>query len=168
MPTLAQTTKHSKIFSSTYWGCATYDNEEIENCPFTNLIINNRNQFIEFFKIKSIAKSFKNKDKFEYKYFNYKRLERNPQTLKEIKNDYNKFGFNSKTNSHGVFDHNEAYKTECGDIILITSPYSNDPIRQDILLKLGWSEYNKLYNTNAYTYYIKFNPKMPLEEIFKF
>jgi len=87
---LYEHTKYEKIYKKVNWGTLNGNTAEPDN-----EIINNRNKFIEDFKIKNVINM--------------------PRSLWSFIN----------TNNNRRFDHVETYKTENKEIIVIVSPYYN-------------------------------------------
>lgn len=112
-----QKTKYPNIFKNTYWG------KRVET---DDVIITNRNKFVENNNIKRFAKSI------PYQ------VEEN-----EIFKHYQEH----------IFDHEEYYLTMNKHYILISSPYISNENKQDkIYDELGWIKIDKLYDSGASTY----------------
>lgn len=94
--TYAKCTDYERIFNGTYWGRFTYSSSRKTFGEMTR-IVENRNNFIKSFDIKSSTSL--------------------PLSLV----DFTTGPFKSK------FDHTETYKTKYGEHVIITSPYREEP-----------------------------------------
>jgi len=126
-------TKYPKIFNC-YWGGFSIHNQTEYEINEINEIVKNRNEFVEFFKIKKKQEIFKHRKKFFP--------------------EYKKYESPSRSNGYNFLDHVEQYITEDKYSIIVTSPYTPAIQQKDLeyLNNNGWIEIKKLYNTCATTY----------------
>lgn len=131
-------TKYPKIYGQTYWGG--FKKQLNDNDNNIEILINNRNNFIENYNIKKICNL-----KFIRKYVDHLR--------------------NLRDKPYNI-DHLETYETFDKKYIIINSPYnsSKDNEYTENLLKEGWILINPLYSDHANTY-IKFIDKSILKNI---
>jgi hypothetical protein len=111
-------TKHRKIFAGSYWGAF--------KCEIDQSIIDNRNEFVEEFGIKSYYHMPKYMDK---------RLEHMMDR-----------------NNSKMFDHIETYKTKDNKCVIVNSPYHVTEQTEQKLNELGYVEYKPLYGESTKTY----------------
>ena len=111
-------TNHPNIFKHTYWG--SFQRSKI--CDINDEIIENRNRFIFFNKIKCFKMP---------KYIS-----------RSIYDDINGKHYN-------FYDHIECYRTYNNNYILICSPYEE---YDEKFHELGWQKIDKLYRQCASTY----------------
>ena len=119
MTKIYEFTNHPNIFKNCYWG--NFDKKD--NSDTTNQIIENRNRFIFFNRIKC-----------------YKKMPR--YIYSTIYDDIN-------GKLYHFYDHVECYRTYNNNYILICSPYGEYDDKFD---ELGWTKIDKLYSHNASTY----------------
>ena len=122
-------TKYPNIFLSSYWGNFKFkEGDEKED------IFNNRNKFVEDYKIKKYS------------------------SLIWMEN-YKSFLSSKKYKS----DHVELYQTKDNKFIILNSPYCPNEEQTEAFLLDGWIEINNLYSNNAKTF-LKFITKKTLKD----
>lgn len=126
-------TNYPHIYKKCYWGqCEIkilYENW------YNNIIIQNRNQFInEFHIIKMCCK--------EPEY---------------VRNEHNMNKYYNIEHNGNVFDHIECYETNDGRYILISSPYHL--ANENVYIQLGWEKIYNLYSTQGATFMKIINKK---------
>ena len=112
-------TKYPKIYACSYWGHFKDEDESPE-------IIDNRNNFITEFNIKS-----------------YYRM---PKYM--IRKHEKMMDYNTKIS----IDHIETYKTRDNKCVIVNSPYCVTDESEKVLLDLGYVKYKQLYSNSATTY----------------
>ena len=160
-------TKYPKIYKNCNWGgFIRYE---------SNNIINNRNKFIEEFKIKKkinnrntklINKNLKfwNKEQLELiKKYGNKRLSKklyNIETYEKMEKIKNRMKNSNRDDMYGMVDHLECYYTKNKEYILVISLYDFICDKDKELYNLNnWILYNQLYD-NGSTTYIKIFKKL--------
>jgi len=111
-------TDYPKIYRTTYWGNFRYREDNF----ISKDIIENRNNFIKDFDIKSHGKSLP------------------------------KYMLNKCHKHINVGDHVEKYKTNDNKLIIINSPYGSSEKEKKELEELGYVEVKPMYNHSAKTY----------------
>lgn len=105
-------TKHRKIFAGSYWGAF--------KCEISQSIIDNRNEFVEEFGIKS----YYHMPKYMDRRFEHMMDRNNPR----------------------MFDHIETYKTKDNKCVIVNSPYHTTEQTEQKLNELGYVKYKPLYS----------------------
>ena len=118
MTKVYELTHYPAIFKHCYWGSF----DRLVNKEITDQIIDNRDNFVSFYKIKC----------YKMPCYIYRSI------YDEI---------NGK--QYHFYDHIECYKTYDNDYILICSPYGE---YDEQFNELGWTKIDKLYSEGAYTY----------------
>ena len=123
-------TKYPKIFTC-YWGSAILDKDDIKD-----EIIENRNKFVEEFKIS--------------------RLKTCPAGLDKYLGEY---GFFTHRSINKYYDHRECYYTKDNSYVLVMSPYICGDDMSEFFKMRGYKPYNKLYRDDAETFIrvVKYN-----------
>lgn len=131
--THADFTKYPRIYSQVYWGA--FQGASAQD------IIDNRNEFIKDFDIKSryrLPQYMKKKHGYS--------VDRNWEDEKERK--LNVFYQPKRCK----LDHVEIYKTKDNRCVMVNSPYCVSEAEEAKILEMGYTKYKPLYNSMATTY----------------
>lgn len=133
--THADFTKYPKIFSQVYWGA--FEGESAKD------IIDNRNDFIKEFNIKS-----------RYRFPQYMWKKYGVFTDRHWVDEKATLGkwIIPPMNKRCKLDHIEIYKTRDNKCVIVNSPYSVSEAEEEKILELGYVKYKPLYNSMATTY----------------
>ena len=119
-----QETRYPKIFIK----CRSFGNHCLHaDRPYPNDIINNRNQFIEDYRIKCY----------------YSRIPKYA-TMRSGMNEYG--------GDCSLFDHQEPYKTIDNKYVIVISTYDRREKSREKLIENGWTPYNNMYGNGAETF----------------
>lgn len=139
-------TNYKKIYSKTYWGGFSYNEDNLGNYSNWDDVFKNRNEFIDKYNIDKI---YSGKSSKYWDYMNELQKEREDLSM----------------------DHIEHYITKDKKHLFLNSPYANeDSSCVQNLINDGWIKINKMYAPDAISFikYIEFNKKTNKENLNKF
>jgi hypothetical protein len=117
---LFEDTRYPKIFRH----CRSWGHHYHDPNNYPHFIINNRNQFVEDYRIKCY----------------YRRMPKYVSHASGQYSDYNTHRYDTQ-----VYDHLEYYKTIDNRYVVVISPYWLSEENRQKLIEIGWTPYNNMY-----------------------